>query len=322
MSLEKPDWYRAPIDRDQLRMLTKRRDGPGLIWFGVWLALLLFSGGLAWFLMGSWWAIPAFLVFGTLYGFAESIAHECSHSTAFKSKRLNEGIYLFVSFLLFKERTYHRWMHGRHHTHTIIKGQDPEIQHPQPINLVRFFALEPLRLTSTYHFFTVLMSHSLNRPVRNATAWIPRGKHKKMFFWSRIQLTTYLSVLCAIGWSQSWALLLLFPAPRFYGAIVQTLFSSTQHTGLAENVEDHRLNSRTILLGPVGRFLYWNMNYHLEHHMYPTVPFHSLPRLHEEIKHHCPPPCHGMLGAYRELLPIIWNKRQNASSADKREVPA
>ena len=28
----------------------------------------------------------------------------------------------------------------------------------------------------------------------------------------------------------------------------------------------------------------WNMPYHAEHHAYPAVPFHALPRLHQGIR--------------------------------------
>ena len=41
---------------------------------------------------------------------------------------------------------------------------------------------------------------------------------------------------------------------------------------------------RTVYMNPVLRFLYWNMNYHIEHHMFPMVPYHALPKLHEEMK--------------------------------------
>jgi Na+-transporting NADH:ubiquinone oxidoreductase subunit F len=42
-------------------------------------------------------------------------------------------------------------------------------------------------------------------------------------------------------------------------------------------VLDHRLNCRTVYMNPIHRFLYWNMNYHVEHHMFPLVPYHALP---------------------------------------------
>ena len=48
-----------------------------------------------------------------------------------------------------------------------------------------------------------------------------------------------------------------------YGAWLHELCALTQHAGLAENVLDHRLSTRTVILGPVLRFLYWNMNYHI-----------------------------------------------------------
>ena len=50
-----------------------------------------------------------------------------------------------------------------------------------------------------------------------------------------------------------------------------------QHIGLADNVIDHRLNTRTVYMNPITRFIYWNMNYHVEHHMFPMVPYHALP---------------------------------------------
>ena len=33
-----------------------------------------------------------------------------------------------------------------------------------------------------------------------------------------------------------------------------------------------------------SRFIYMNMNYHIEHHMFPLVPYYNLPALHQEIK--------------------------------------
>ena len=58
---------------------------------------------------------------------------------------------------------------------------------------------------------------------------------------------------------------------------------------------DHRLNSRTVYMNPVFRFIYWNMNYHVEHHMFPMVPYHALPKLHELIKHDLPAPTPSIL---------------------------
>ena len=56
---------------------------------------------------------------------------------------------------------------------------------------------------------------------------------------------------------------------------------------------------------PGHRFLYWNMNYHLEHHMFPLVPYHQLPRLHTIVKDDCPAPYRSLTAAYREIVPAV-----------------
>ena len=42
--------------------------------------------------------------------------------------------------------------------------------------------------------------------------------------------------------------------------------------------------TRTTLTLPLVRLFAWNMPYDAEHHAYPAVPFHALPRLHERVR--------------------------------------
>jgi fatty acid desaturase len=95
----------------------------------------------------------------------------------------------------------------------------------------------------------------------------------------------------------------------------------TQHAGLAENVLDHRLNSRTVYMNPVFRFLYWNMNYHVEHHMFPMVPYHRLPDLHARMKHDCPEPYPSTWAAYREIVPAMLRQLRDPEWHVRRDLP-
>jgi fatty acid desaturase len=110
--------------------------------------------------------------------------------------------------------------------------------------------------------------------------------------------------------------------PRFYGGWLHQLLGLTQHAGLAVNVKDHRLNTRTVYINPVFRFLYLNMNYHLEHHLLPMVPFHALPHLHEVIKDQLPPAYPSLYAVYREMVPALWKQRSEPAHVIEREVPA
>jgi len=62
--------------------------------------------------------------------------------------------------------------------------------------------------------------------------------------------------------------LLFVGLPSFYGAWFMWFCAVTQHAGLREDVLDHRMSTRTVHMNPVFRFLYLNMNYHVEHHMF------------------------------------------------------
>ena len=64
-------------------------------------------------------------------------------------------------------------------------------------------------------------------------------------------------------------------------------------------------------MNPVFRFLYSNMNYHLEHHIFPTVPYHALPALHDEIAAHLPAPNTSVLAAYREIVDALRHQRHD-----------
>jgi len=71
----------------------------------------------------------------------------------------------------------------------------------------------------------------------------------------------------------------------------------------------------------VLRFLYFSMNYHIEHHMFPTVPFHALPRLQERLQPYLPRAYSGLADAYREIIPALIRQSKDANYFVLRELP-
>jgi fatty acid desaturase len=87
-----------------------------------------------------------------------------------------------------------------------------------------------------------------------------------------------------------------------------TFFNRTlaicQHYGLSTKSRgDYPESCRTIDLHPVMAFFYANMNYHVEHHMYPSVPFYNLPTLSALLRERAPFPhlSQGYRAALRKL---------------------
>ncbi|BAY10868.1 hypothetical protein [Calothrix sp. NIES-2098] len=66
--------YRSPVPHQQLKELMKRSDLPALRDTVLWFALIMTSGAIAYLSWGTWFAIPAFLVYGWLCDFTHNFA--------------------------------------------------------------------------------------------------------------------------------------------------------------------------------------------------------------------------------------------------------
>jgi MocE subfamily Rieske [2Fe-2S] domain protein len=315
-------WYITPVPREAIKELLVRKDWPAIRDTVIWFGLIIGSGYLFILFWGHWWAVFPYLVYSVLYGStSDSRWHESSHGTAFKTDWLNNALYEISSFMVFRQSVVWRWSHTRHHSDTVIRGRDPEIAVPRPANLLKYF-LGHFALFSTPREFSRILMHATGKIHPEVAPYLPESEYGKVIIRARIYLLIYASV---IGLSiYFWTLLPLFfiGLPTFLGAWLMRIYGTTQHAGLAENTLDHRLNSRTVYMNRINRYLYWNMNYHIEHHMFPLVPYHALPALHKLVKHDYPKPYKNILHAYREIFPALKKQSKDPSFFVRRELPA
>jgi fatty acid desaturase len=321
IGLANAEWYKTDIPRARMKELMKRSDGPAtrdtLLWF---LLLALSASGGIYFWPGIS-ALPFFLVYGVLYASAsDSRWHECGHGTAFKTPWKNDMVYHLACFMIMRNPVVWKWSHSRHHTDTIIVGRDPEIVAMRPPDLIRlclnmFGILEfPVSL---YH----MLRYAFGLLSDEEKDFIPASERSKVFFPARIWTLIYLITLVACFYLHSLLPAMLIGLPRMYGIWHAVLCGLTQHIGLAEDVLDHRQNCRTVYMNPFSRFIYWNMNYHVEHHMFPMVPYHALPELHREMLADCPKPYRSFAAAYREILPTMLRQLSDPHYFVRRELP-
>jgi fatty acid desaturase len=316
-------WYKCPVPRPVMKQLMQRDDARAIRDTLVWYASIVASGALAWFAWHghSLWAIPAFLLYGTLYcSPADSRWHETGHGTAFKTRWMNDVLYQLASFQTFRRATVWRWSHARHHTDTLIVGQDPEIAVQKPTDWTSL-VLNVVALKHVAGELRKMAAAALGRIGDEEKTFVPASEWPKIFREARITLAVYATVIAACVVFRSILPLLYVGLPSLYGAWLYVYFGLTQHAGLPENVLDHRQNCRTVMMNPVFRFLYWNMNYHVEHHMFPMVPFHALPKLHETVKADMPPTYPSSLAAYAEIIPALMRQTRDPSYRIVRPMP-
>ncbi len=307
---ERIDWYRSPIDERELASLMRPSDGRGLAHSAGHLLLLGATGFFAyWLYLQRQYApaLVALLLHGACYSFlgCAGAGHELAHRTAFRTKWLNEVFLLLFAFLTWNNCFYFRVSHIGHHRSTLFAGLDGEVRPVQALRYSDWLWAVGFDVPSMVRAVRIVVENSLNIVRGEWGAFLfpttDLRSRRKVVIWARSVLFGHASLAAIFLLSGHWPLLLLVTFAPFIADWMSKLLALVQHFGMRPNVRDFRLNSRTVLLNPFVAFLYWQMNYHVEHHMYPGVPFYNLKKLRGLIEHDLPPPCRGMLGALREL---------------------
>jgi fatty acid desaturase len=304
------DWYRPAVDRAELQKLLRRDDTRATADTIAWFVLLAASAGVVIATWWSWWSPGALLVYGTLYGSTSDARwHECGHRTAFATRWKNDVVHAIASFMVMREPVSWRWSHTRHHAETIVVGRDPEIAYPRPVRFGRAFA-DAFGLVSGPAEFRKMAALAVGRVPVPVADYVPARHLSSARRHAIVHLALWATVVALSIGTSSLLPIALIGGPSFYGRWLLVVFGTTQHAGLEEDVPDHRRTTRSVRMNPVLRFLYLNMNHHLEHHMFPGVPYRNLPQLADLLAADVPAPAPGLLSAYRKIIPELWRLRR------------
>jgi len=324
-------WYRTPLDKETLRELLQRSDRKGFQHLIGKLLLVSLTG------VGAYWTysarlpvpviILAIYVHCTIYTFLGpgGPVHELCHGTVFKTRFWNEFFLRITSFLSWTNYVFFRTSHAKHHQLTVYEGLDLEIILPQKIRWYSWIQLFTIWVEGIRFFMGNNIRHSFGRLKGEWEKRIfPESRpalRKSLFRWARVTLIGHMVLATIFIVTGNWMLIFFVTFAPFIALWLNVMCGFTQHAGLSSSVPDFRLNSRTVILGPVLRFLYSYMNYHVEHHMYAAVPFYNLPRLRKAIEHDLPRANPGLLAAWKEILPILRRQKEDPSYSWVPELP-
>lgn len=316
------EWYHTDVPRKVMKDLMQRSDAPAIRDTILLYGLMMVFAAIGIALWPSWWSAPFWLAYGVLYGSAsDSRWHECGHGTAFKTAWMNNAVYQIASFMIMRNAATWRWSHARHHTDTYIVGRDAEIAIMRPPALAKLI-LAFFGIPDVIAFVPRILRNAVSGPTVEERTFVPQSEWGKVRRVAQVHVAIYAATIALAVWLGSILPLMVIGLPRLYGAWHHVMTGLLQHGGLADNVIDHRLNSRTVYMNPVSRFIYWNMNYHVEHHMFPMVPYHALPRLHAAIKHDLPAPNRSIAEGFAEMWPALRRQLAYEDYFLRRDLPA
>lgn len=295
------------LERDDYRRLLQKRDGLAglqmLLRLGLHVGLLtlswrLFSGGHVW--AAALLLIPHFMAWSFL-GWA-GIGHELFHRSVFSARWLNVALFRLFSILTWSNFGYFEVTHPLHHRSTL--GADDLEADPQArLSPLGTLALLTVDLGAFWRRLRILALNAIGivPPGRMSAVFPPGGPERaRLRDGARaVLLGQALLVGTCLSFGSPFLALALSLAP-FCVTFPNRTLAALQHFNLSagDPPNAYEVSSRTLVVDPVTEFFYAGMNFHVEHHYFPSIPYYSLRQVYDAV---------GRSGRRRHVEHGYWN---------------
>jgi fatty acid desaturase len=303
-------WIRVGISKQDLGRFTKRSNARGLLQAGGFLLLIGATGSLSYYaFIQRYWVLLAFCLYvhGTFYSMFGAALHELSHNTVFASRALNVGTTALYGLLYWpKNPHFYRLSHQKyHHRYTLYQGSDGEdapnyvklaprfvfglfayLVHPKALlqNLWRLFTLTPLSKGWRGRGFAF---DTWEQFVWNNASPAEKRQVRRIGAACLVVHVVFVAASIYLGY---WFVPVLVTLAPFYGvAFLDFVSGIHQHAACEPNNPDFRICCADVVVDPLTSFLYWHMEYHIEHHMFAAIPCYNLKRFARFVADQLPP---------------------------------
>jgi fatty acid desaturase len=311
-TVSEPDHRLKPLTPAMLRELSVRSDLRGAVQSLGHYGAIVLVGALIWKVSTTWgvlWALPLMAVQGYVVAFLFMAVHETAHKTAFRSRSLNLAVGHLSAFIIGLPYEYYCLFHWDHHRYTQDPDKDPElIVGVKPASDAEL-AIAYSGLLQVAGRLRLMLGHAVTGNV--AVPWVPESKRAVIVREARAYAALYVLLLALSLWFSSALLLWVWIVPLAIGQLFLRPYLYAEHTG-CERTRSAFQNTRTTYTGAVVKWFAWNMPYHVEHHAYPSIPFHALPKLNAIVDGEIVHRGRGYIRTTRETW--AWFRRQRQVS--------
>ena len=234
--------------------------------------------------------LTIFLIFAngfliTFLGWAGA-GHEYFHSTAFTHNGLNRFLFRLFSCATWSNWGWFETSHQLHHKYT-LHILDPEGPQKNGFNLQRILWLTLIDVPTLFRRFRILFLNVFGKvPIQNKELSIVLREKSKFIRRIRIgaiSVFLFQGILFLLISQFSLVLAVVTAISPFTFTLINKIVEINQHFLMKQHVNNFQQNSRTTRFNPFIEYLYSNMNFHSEHHMFPGVPYYNLPKLNKHL---------------------------------------
>lgn len=246
-----------------------------LTYFGLWALGALWSC----YVPNLWWRIPAWILIGFCIHGLGDFMHMCSHDRVFHKKGVDRLVGFLCGFPAVVSVSAYRAGHLLHHRY-MNTPKDPDcltFQIPHP----------GLRQKLIYVYLLVGAPLFVAR-LHLTAPFLARGwKEKALCVLESTLILSFYGLLLSAAITHGFLPLLVKVWLGGLGCamLIANTRALAEHTRLVcQSPIDPLQAARTTLTSRGVSFFFNNQNYHLEHHLFPAVPWHNLDQVHQLLR--------------------------------------
>lgn len=213
------------------------------------------------------WPLQSFLLAG-FFG----ASHDCLHCVHYTHPLANRAAGMFWATITSINFTLYKHFHLDHHQ---FVGTNDDTEPAGEFDSLRSY----LSSLPTIQFFYTFWRMSAGAVRGRFPHFIRNADQRRNVLLDDVALLAWFVavIVSTVLWPRQMLVAYLVPLALFFPMVF--IFSLPEHYG-CDYSTDWRRNTRTITSNSVTSYLYWNGNYHADHHVFPRLPSRYLPDAH------------------------------------------
>ncbi|MBI2619795.1 MAG: fatty acid desaturase [Ignavibacteriales bacterium] len=287
-----------------LHMLDRRWNWVLALHYGLWLIS-------AWIAIASEnivVGILGYLIGGLSLSTLSVLSHESSHNLFTRNPKIDRWIGFICGIPILFSGLGYRVMHPIHHKR-LRSPQDPD----DIENVSKDSAI--LRWVYVLVFFFSVYLYLIMVPVNAVRNGAPKERIGVIAeFAAMVGVITLGWLFIPTAWMvEGWLI------PLLVAGQVANIRGIAEH-GMTTSGNE-MTDTRTVATNPVLSFLMCNINYHIEHHLYPGVPWYNLPKVHKILHEEFETAGSSVYTSYRRFLADVVKALVNGVVSNRRLIP-
>lgn len=269
----------AGLSHEDRLLLTDKTDASGLFRLAMQILTLV---ALSTAITIEVWLWPMLMVpLGIQSVFLFTLQHETVHATPFQTKWLNVWVGRMCGLVLLLPPLWFQYFHLAHHRHTHDLENDPELEGKKPETTGELI----WHVSAIPYWVSMIKTLFSNAIGRADYVYVPKKAAIKIKREAAVMVLLYAAAIAVSFGFETTFLIWVWVLPLLLGQPFLRLYLLAEH-GRCPHVSNMLENTRTTYTNRIVYWLAWNMPYHAEHHAWPSVPFHKLPKLNGIVRDH------------------------------------